>query len=80
MEATKSEQKFWDPIIERSLSVRALNCCKSIGVENLPQLVEYAKSNDLYHIRNSGRKTILELQDAINSYKPNALNEFSVQE
>ena len=80
MEATKSEQKFWDPIIERSLSVRALNCCKSIGVENLPQLVEYAKSNDLYHIRNCGRKTILELQDAINSYKPNALNEFSVQE
>ena len=73
MDTTKSSQKFIDPIKERMLSVRALNCCKSIGVENLFQLLEYAKSNDLYHIRNGGPKTILELQDAINRYGSNVL-------
>ena len=73
MDTTKSSQKFIDPIKERMLSVRALNCCKSIGVENLFQLLEYAKSNDLYHIRNCGPKTILELQDAINRYGSNVL-------
>lgn len=73
MDTTKSSQKFIDPIKEGMLSVRALNCCKSIGVENLFQLLEYAKSNDLYHIRNCGPKTILELQDAINRYGSNVL-------
>ena len=71
MYTRKSSQKFIDPIKERMLSVRALNCCKSIGVENFFQLLEYAKSNDLYHIRNCGPKTILELQDAINRYGSN---------
>jgi len=71
MDTRKSSQKFIDPIKERMLSVRALNCCKSIGVENFFQLLEYAKSNDLYHIRNCGPKTILELQDAINRYGSN---------
>lgn len=73
MDTTKSSQKFIDPIKEGMLSVRALNCCKSIGVENLFQLLEYAKSNDLYHIRNCGPKTILELQDAINRYSSDTL-------
>lgn len=73
MDTTKSSQKFIDPIKEGMLSVRALNCCKSIGVENLFQLLEYAKSNDLYHIRNCGPKTILELQDVINRYGSNVL-------
>jgi len=73
MDTTKSSQKFIDPIKEGMLSVRALNCCKSIGVENLFQLLEYAKSNDLYHIRNCGPKTILELQNAINRYGSNVL-------
>lgn len=50
MDTTKSSQKFIDPIKEGMLSVRARNCCKCIGVENLFQLLEYAKSNDLYHI------------------------------
>ena len=71
MDTTKSSQKFIDPIKEGMLSVRALNCCKSIGVENLFQLLEYVKSNDLYHIRNCGPKTILELQDVINRYGSN---------
>lgn len=71
MDTTKSSQKFIDPIKEGILSVRALNCCKSIGVESLFQLIEYAKLNDLYNIRNCGRKTILELQDAINRYGSN---------
>lgn len=73
MDTTKSSQRFIDPIKEGMLSVRALNCCKSIGVENLFQLLEYAKSNNLYHIRNCGPKTILELQDAINRYGSNVL-------
>lgn len=73
MDTTKSSQKFIDPIKEGILSVRALNCCKSIGVENLLQLLEYAKSNDLFHIRNCGPKTILELQNAINRYGSNVL-------
>lgn len=73
MDTTKSSQTFIDPIKEGMLSVRALNCCKSIGVENLFQLLEYAKSNDLYHIRNCGPKTILELQDAINRYSSDTL-------
>lgn len=73
MDTTKSSQKFIDPIKEGTLSVRALNCCRSIGVESLFQLIEYAKSNDLYHIRNCGPKTILELQDAIDKYGSNVL-------
>lgn len=73
MDTTKSSQKFIDPIKEGILSVRAINCCKSIGIESLFQLIEYAKSNDLYDIRNCGPKTILELQDAIDKYGSNIL-------
>ena len=67
MDISKSSNRFIDPIKERKLSIRALNCCKKIGVENLFQLLEYAKSNDLHHIQGCGPKTILELQDAIKS-------------
>lgn len=73
MDTAKPFQKFIDPIKEELLSVRALNCCKSIGVESFFQLLEYAKSNDLYHIRNCGHKTVLELQDVINRYGSNVL-------
>lgn len=73
MDTIKSYQRLLDPIKEGMLSVRALNCCKSIGVENMLQLLEYAKSNGLFHIRNCGPKTILELQDAINRYGSNVL-------
>ena len=59
MDISKSSNRFIDPIKERKLSIRALNCCKKIGVENLFQLLEYAKSNDLHHIQGCGPKTIL---------------------
>lgn len=77
---TKSYQKFLDPIKDRLLSARALNCCKNIRIENLLQLIEYAKSNDLHNIRNCGPKTILELQDAINRYGPNIIKDSYTKE
>lgn len=60
-----------DPIRDGLLSVRALNCCKYLDINNLNELEEYAKYNDLYRIRNCGHKTVLELKDALLKYSHN---------
>ena len=57
-----------DPIKENMLSVRAMNCCKSIGVTNMYDLQNFAKAYGLCDIHNCGRKTILELQEALNRF------------
>lgn len=57
-----------DPIKDNMLSVRALNCCRAIGVSNMSELQDYAKNNGLYNIRNCGRKTLLELQYALDRF------------
>lgn len=68
MSEEKSIIRQIDPIKENKLSVRAMNCCKSIGVTNMYDLQNFVKAYGLYNIRNCGRKTILELQEAINRF------------
>ena len=60
----KQSNKEIDPIRDGLLSVRALNCCRRLGINSINELVEYVKFNDLYNIRNCGQKTVLELNDA----------------
>ena len=57
-----------DPIKGGKLSVRALNCCKVIGVTNMYELKDYVDLNGLWNIRNCGKKTIMELQNAIYNF------------
>jgi len=60
----KKSNKEIDPIRDGLLSVRALNCCRHLGINSINELAEYVKFNDLYNIRNCGQKTVLELNDA----------------
>ncbi|MPM49503.1 hypothetical protein SDC9_96233 [bioreactor metagenome] len=60
----KQSNKEIDPIRDGLLSVRALNCCRRLGINSINELEEYVKFNDLYNIRNCGQKTVLELNDA----------------
>lgn len=48
------------------LSVRALNCLKAAEVETLAQLVSYNK-NDLLKFRNFGKKSLVELDEKLES-------------
>ena len=68
MEEMKTIIKQLDPIKEEILSVRALNCCKKIGVTNMFELRDFVNSNNLLNVRNCGQKTILELQEALNRF------------
>ena len=64
----KQSNKEIDPIRDGLLSVRALNCCRHLGINSINELAEYAKSNDLYQIRNCGRKTRFELYNVLSKY------------
>ena len=67
MNCKKSNKKI-DPIRDGLLSGRALNCCRHLGINSINELAEYAKSNDLYQIRNCGRKTRFELYNVLSKY------------
>ena len=64
----KQSNKEIDPIRDGLLSVRALNCCRHMGINSINELAEYAKSNDLYKIRNCGYKTRFELYNVLSKY------------
>ena len=49
------------------LSVRAFNCMKRIGCETVNDIIPLFKSNDIYKVRNLGRKCYLELYDKLKS-------------
>ena len=69
--------KQLDPIKEEILSVRALNCCKKIGVTNMFELRDFVNSNNLFNVRNCGQKTILELQEALNRFSFVEISEYN---
>ena len=53
-------------LVEKNLSVRALNCLKAANVETLGDLVQYNK-NELLKFRNFGKKSLNELDDLLKS-------------
>ena len=53
-------------LIDMDLSVRALNCLKAADVETLGDLCTYNK-NDLLKFRNFGKKSLIELEDLLDS-------------
>lgn len=57
---------FNTAITDTTLSVRALNCLKAADVETLGDLVQFNKT-DLLKFRNFGRKTMIEIDDYLNS-------------
>jgi len=53
-------------LVDMDLSVRALNCLKAAEVDTLGDLVKFNK-NDLLKFRNFGKKSLIELDDLLNS-------------
>ena len=53
-------------LVDMNLSVRALNCLKAADVDTLGDLVQYNKT-DLLKFRNFGKKSLLELDDLLES-------------
>lgn len=54
--------------IFQSLSVRAKNCCNSVGIHSIEELSAYVASHDLLKVPHCGRKTVLELREAVDRY------------
>lgn len=53
-----------------NLSTRALNCCKTAGIHNLSDLLNYYANNlSFEHLRNCGKKTNIELLHICHRYK-----------
>lgn len=59
-------QMLKSKLVDLNLSVRALNCLKAAEVETLGDLVSYNKS-DLMKFRNFGRKSLVELEELVES-------------
>ena len=53
-------------LVECNISVRALNCLKSIGLETVGDLIQCHKT-DLFKCRNFGKKSLTELEDFVDS-------------
>ena len=53
-------------LVDCNLSVRALCCCKSAGIETVAELAAYKKMG-LLKFRNIGKKSITELDDFLYS-------------
>lgn len=56
-------------IQELNIGVRAYNCLKSIGIDYYSQLISKLRE-ELIAIPHMGKKTLLELEEVINTYKP----------
>ena len=56
------------PIEDMELSIRSFNCLKRAGKNNLGDLLTYQNSEDIYKIRNLGKKSIIEIATKIQSY------------
>ena len=54
-------------IVDTDLSVRALNCLKWLDITTLGDLIKRSP-NDLWAIRNFGRKTMIEINNLLDEY------------
>src|SRR5690606_37660930 len=65
-ESLPMRQLLKTKLVDMDLSVRALNCLKAAEVDTLGDLVAYNK-NDLMKFRNSGKKSVTELDELVAS-------------
>lgn len=65
-DALHMRQLLKTKLIDLDLSVRALNCLKAADVETLAELVSYNR-NDLLKFRNFGKKSLVELDEKLES-------------
>lgn len=65
-EMLRMRQLLKTKLIDLDLSVRALNCLKAAEVETLGDLVKYNR-NDLLKFRNFGKKSLIELDELLES-------------
>lgn len=65
-EVLHMRQLLKSKLVDMQLSVRALNCLKSAEVETLAELVVFNKT-DLLKFRNFGKKSLVELENLLNS-------------
>ncbi len=65
-DALHMRQLLKTKLIDLDLSVRALNCLKAADVETLSELVSYNR-NDLLKFRNFGKKSLVELDEKLES-------------
>ncbi len=63
-EVLRMRQLLKSKLVDMDLSVRALNCLKSAGVETLGELVVFNKT-DLLKFRNFGKKSLTELDELL---------------
>ena len=63
-ESLHMRQLLKTKLIDRDLSVRALNCLKAAEVDTLGDLVSFNK-NDLMKFRNFGKKSLTELEELV---------------
>ena len=54
-------------LVDCNLSVRALCCCKSAGIETVADLAAYKKM-DILKFRSFGKKSITELDDFLSGF------------
>ena len=69
-EVLRMRQLLKTKLVDLDLSVRALNCLKSVGVETLGELVRFNKT-DLLKFRNFGKKSLTELDELLANHKLN---------
>ncbi|MCQ2368861.1 MAG: DNA-directed RNA polymerase subunit alpha [Paludibacteraceae bacterium] len=65
-DALHMRQLLKTKLVDLDLSVRALNCLKAADVETLAELVSYNR-NDLLKFRNFGKKSLVELDEKLES-------------
>ena len=65
-EVLHMRQLLKSKLVDKDLSMRALNCLKSAEVETLAELVVFNK-NDLLKFRNFGKKSLTELEELLTS-------------
>ena len=65
-EVLRMRQLLNTPILDMKLSVRATNCLRSAEVFTLGDLVQY-KQHDLLRFRNFGKKSMIEIEDMLES-------------
>ena len=66
-EADKKRSVMETSIDELELSVRSYNCCKRAGINTLGDLCEKTL-NDMYHVRNLGRRSLQEIEKKMSEY------------
>lgn len=56
------------PIEDMNLSVRTFNCLKRAGKNHLCDLIAYESTEDIFKIRNIGKRCMIEIAEKIQSY------------